>query len=389
MTSGKRYTNFMQPRKKIHFSYVDGEVKSNGYELPEIMKRPLYKDKKNGTIEGRQSGVRSGLVVIENGDGKEVYKLKGCMPSRDGKSVYGESYGGQTISRAEYEAENINDVKEAFSKLGLQYPMMPVGFYIYRDFEFKEEPCASGIYRILGDRRLDEILAYVESYLVSPFLIPISKDEKIRDVIERFGTIVGRAVRTFHNAHYTWDWYSTGEWNKIRSNAHDGNVVIFNKNGKEPEMCAAPIDMDNMLQFRRGEGGIMKSIQRYELSTLINHIANPKISGGNERRYYLRHPFEIRKKNVMKRLEELVGEDHVLQRRFVTMVEYLKKVGYDIGLRKIFIKGLKKGYNNPDIDVKLTMGELYEVRWISKTFAESRYPELFVNNLKKVEKLIC
>ncbi len=365
-----QYVSLLPPRKAAFFMHVDGEVRADGYKLPEIMRRPLYRDDRSGTIEGRGSGVRSGLLDF----GEETYKIKSCRPRKGDRPFYGEVYGGQTLSRAEYEAGNVEEAMEIFSKAGLPYPMRPAGFYVYGDFYFRGEPCAATIYRTTSDRRLDELLACMEEDIASIFMASfLAKEEPFRGVFERLGILSGRALRTLHNANCSWDWMSP------RVNAYDGNMCVFSLGG---QIHAVPIDMDNFVRYAPSEKAIMKRTQKFELGNVISYVLRPAVRSGIKRTFNLTKPIDTRSKKLRERLERTVGNDDTGRKRLAAMLDFFAKCGYPTHLRKIFVNGMKKGYRNPDTECALTTDELLSAKLLGKMAMEELYPTVIATYLK-------
>lgn len=252
--------NLLVPRKKIYFAPEPGEfVPLNGV-VPDQLKQPMVRSS-SGFVQGRESGKRSGLLSVEG----QLFKAKGCAPN--GRLFHNGPYGSQTYSLARYEAERTLEIREAYLREGLEFPLEPVGFWRYDGYVYHGEPNAATVYKTAGDTRIDELRWWIER--VFPRQL-ISEEE--RDLIDNTFTALavlsGRVLGFLHKHQFTWDSDHRGR----TSNAHDGNLVIFP--GRDGNLRMAAVDHDNTLNHSIvSDDEISEAdIRKRELDNLRNSI---------------------------------------------------------------------------------------------------------------------
>lgn len=203
------------PRSSISFKPLEeGRFIALSNNVPEMLKQPMVRSE-GGSLKGYESGWRSGLLNIDN----QLYKIKSCRPvgGRHGE----QPRGSHTYSSAQFEADNTLERRDAFLRSGFDYPLEPIGFWVYDHMIFKGEPNAATIYRAKGDTRLDELLWWVEK---SPYEYASSEYlELLTKIFPRLGYQTGRILKHFHENNFSWDSSPIIK----ASNAHSGNVIIF------------------------------------------------------------------------------------------------------------------------------------------------------------------
>jgi hypothetical protein len=261
------------PRDKAYFQPAEGKFIPLQDGVPDILKTPHIR-RRFGTLEGLESGYRSGLVVI---DGK-MYKLKACRPT--GGDLNGIPWGSQVYSAARRGADQLLRRREMFLREGFEYPANPLGFWQYKDFRYRGQPQTGIIYEIEGDTRFDELIAWVVeaplSYASYKQFLPFKL------VTENLACQAGILLSLMHHHDFSWDHDAPDS-----SNAHAGNIVVFRS--KQNTALAALIDFDNSLDFtdRKTKGSKLKRRNAFmqDEQTLESNIkSNTVISTADKRR---------------------------------------------------------------------------------------------------------
>lgn len=227
-------SELLVPRNKIQFAPTDGRFVEFSAQVPDILRQPHVRASA-GEMFGVESGKRSGLLRVD----EQLYKIKGCRPSS--RACGFEPWGTQTFSLAQYEADKIAERREAFIREGVDYPLEPVGFWVYDDIQFKGEPTAATLYRAKGDTRLDEFLWWVEKQVPYKYLSTEIRGALL-GIIEPIGVTTGQMLRFLHQNGFTWD---SAYKDNAPSNAHTGNVVIFPDS--QGYVSVGLVDFDNSI----------------------------------------------------------------------------------------------------------------------------------------------
>ena len=185
-----------------------------------------------GVIPGIWSGLRS--TIVKNGE--EFYKLKGVSVDAESPQTVqdGDDFifdGGQKEANAEYEQIMSAKFNKILTENGFDTVMEYKGMWKYPGKAFDENPVAS-IYKIAGDTRLDELMDAIDGH----YLYKSQKNEtpsKVRDkLVKKIGRLyndigwqVGQLKKLMTDNYQTW---SSGGF---RTNAHVGNVVLYEKDG--------------------------------------------------------------------------------------------------------------------------------------------------------------
>ncbi len=332
------------PRQKVNYIPAkEGRFVAVSPDAPDLLRQfPLVRSPE-GIFVGIESGWRSGLLAV----GGEVYKLKGCRPT-GGVHDYGPE-GSQTLSLAEYEIDKILERREAFLKEGLDYPLEPIGIWIYDHMLHHGEPNAATIYKAKGDTRLDELLWWAQKDLPLSHL-PVESQEQIAKLFTSIGIATGRALRVLHEHNFTWD---AGISNA--SNAHGGNIIIFPSGEK---VQVALVDFDNSATYHPDsdeDQDPMSATQEHELKILKNSLGGPVVvSRSEEINYdYSYSPEGIIKRTVRRALPGLSAKESKLINHYLLDAIDINSEG---SLRSRVVEGLEQGYSGKD-------GEFPDIQW--------------------------
>lgn len=260
------------PRENIEFAVGEGESTFYVDDIPRVLSRPLIKSRSYGIVKGKESGSRSGLLSYA----RRMYQIKGCDVPNDplytttGKLDYAgdrfikgsEPNGGQFLEKCKHELSVVKELSDTLIKEGFVPPQRPVGYYSYHlDYV---RPIGASIFENKGDTRLDELLIYLESPIRFPNLsmhVP-----ELYDLSYKLGFWAGRLKRIMDNNGYTWD------KSMRRTNAHLGNYVVFNEDGK---IMLGPVDLDSAVRWR--DTRRMKTMQKFEYNNLLMLLLEPTI----------------------------------------------------------------------------------------------------------------
>lgn len=260
------------PRRKIYFTPIEkGRFIPISVDVPDVLKTPMVRSER-GTTGGYESGYRSGLIRVD----EELYKIKGCRP--EGGTHGFEPKGSQTLGLAQFEADNVLKRREVFLREGYDYPLEPIGFWVYDHVRFNGHPNAATIYRAKGDTRMDELLWLIERI---PFeYAPEQYTQSIREVLYRAGVQTGKMLRVFHNGGFSWD----PTIKRSHFNAHSGNVVVFpDKNAVVADLGI--VDFDNSLkQPPSTEGPDFNAIQIVDFAFLLSDLDETDVISTPKRR---------------------------------------------------------------------------------------------------------
>jgi len=260
-------TQLYVPRDNISLKEVKGEVHANG-QLPDILSKPL-RIYKTGNIPALNSGYRSALVY-DNGN---MYRIKACKPMRRPrlKDLPEEPLGGQILSRVESEIENMIVYKEIFEQEGIPYPCLPLGYYKY-GLEYNGEPMAATLFKIEGDTRLDELVAFLESEVMNENgAVP-----ELFDLLDKLAYKAGRIKRMTDDRGYVLG----------LANSHSGNFVVFEMDG---EIHLGNVDLDSAYkpEFIDLSAEDTKHLQGREQDRIIDSFYSPEIMSGQRFRVRL------------------------------------------------------------------------------------------------------
>ena len=317
------------PRKSIKFKPLqEGQFIPLTPDLPKILHTPHIRSNQ-GSIHGFESGYRSRLVKV----GDELYKIKGCRPEK-GKRGNGPK-GTQIFGLAQFEAENTLERREYFQSIGVDYPIEPVGFWVYDHFSFQGKQTAATIYRIKGDTRLDELVWYLDKMPIEAE----SKNMKISlfKLLYQTGKNVGEALKIFHEGNFAWDWDVT----RTSFNAHHGNIVVYPNN----EVANFGIvDFDNSVRAtEQHEQSELIKVQAVDLQYLSESAESaPVVSTPKSRYSVLQNSGDIVDK-ILKKAYPHIPEDLLGMIGGQLLVEL--DIREDQPIRKALRFGIDDGYS--------------------------------------------
>lgn len=189
----------------------------------------------NDTIPGIWSGWRSVLV----NDSGTLYKLKGVSLDPKNPKVINfnrrefEVFGGQPTQSAEFEKQMSDRFNTVLRNEGIDLLMTCEGYWHYPT-KVKGESFSASIIKVEGDTRLDEFMFLIENLFNKK--LPDGRysrnSEKERAVINithlysDMGFIVGQLKSLMDRSGQTWS------CDNERSNAHVGNMILYNGTGK-------------------------------------------------------------------------------------------------------------------------------------------------------------
>lgn len=339
------------PRQQVNYiPSKEGRFVAISPDAPDlIIQLPLVRSPE-GIFVGIESGWRSGLLAVD----REMYKLKGCRPT-GGVHDYGPE-GSQTLSLAEYEVDKILERRAAFLKEGVDYPLEPIGIWIYDHILHHGEPNAATIYKAKGDTRLDELLWWAQKDLPLSYL-PVKSQEQISNLFTKIGIATGHALRVLHEHNFTWD---TGI--SSASNAHDGNVIVFRSGEKA---MVALVDFDNSTTYHPDsdeDQDPMSTTQEHELKILKESLGEPTVVSRPEviNYDYYYDPKGIIKRTVRRALPGL----SVKESRFINhyLLDAIDKNSTG-SLRSRVIEGFEQGYSGKNgVSQNIQWNELKNLR---------------------------
>lgn len=338
--------NLIIPRKAAYFEPHEGSVVKLTDDFPKYLEQPLVRVSKDG-VEGLESGYRSGIITVDGDD----YKIKGCRPNRKITNT-GEPYGSQFLNTAQYEAERTQEVREIFLKEGYQYPLEPVGFWVYDDILVDGEPTAATIYKIKGDTRLDEFIWWLEKDLVVSHIPKEHRDAAVQ-TFEIFGAMVGRLIRIFHNHSYSWNCPDSRS-----SNTNPGNIVVFSEDGK---INFGLVDLDNSWMYNpHNESKLMEETQKSDLYDFKYRMHYRDIISGCGSRS-LKHISMMMLKYFAKKVADLKFEWYREDIDFNSF-ESEDKITFNT-IRDNFIAALNAGYKEPGMYIpEVSLQEVREFK---------------------------
>lgn len=359
----------LAPRKKIAFTPIyDSEFIPIASDLPEVLHQPMVRSQGKG-LEGYESGYRSGLLRV----GSELYKIKGCRPS--GKIHGKQPDGSQTLSLAQYEAGETQKIRESFIKRGFEYPLEPMGIWVYNFFKHNGEPNAATIYRISGDTRIDEFLFSLESI---PFdYLEGYPREHIFSLIIRAGIMTGRMLKIMHESGFSWDANPDDD----SSNANAGNVLIYR--GKKNLAISTPVDFDNTNSFQKSIDPIeyietVKAIQSRDFKFFINSVAKGYVYSSSTFKPVRNQAASIGL--IYRMVKQLAPEMDKVD--IETVGAYILKIlgpGVEDDLRSRFSSGFIDGYNHTD---ELRIAEIPWKELVGIKYTGARLRKEFIEKVK-------
>lgn len=279
------------------------------------------------------SGYRS--VLVKDTKKNNLFRLKGVSlnPANPQITEFEDGtfwiQGGQKKQNLEYERQMSNKFNNVLLDNGIQPIMRYRGMWKYPILA-KRNRLAASIYQVEGDTRLDELM-FVLDYLTVEKLIgnEIKKDGKIMKKVSltsegkiflntlsefyhNIGFTTGRLKRLMDKSGQTWSCYSE------RSNAHTGNIVVYNGTNK---LKVGFVDFDASCDSRDYTKSEIRDLQKIEYNTIqrsVHGLSSIRTIGGR----------------------------------------FLKKGAITTQLRDYFLRGFAKGYehNGKEVSNEIDIG---------------------------------
>ena len=264
---------------KNHLSF---DPNSNG------AKNPLL------TIPGLWSGYRS--TILQDPRTKKWFRIKGvAFNPYNPEAVTLENgdtriSGGQHKHNTEYEKEMSDRFNKTLEDVGIEPVMQVRGIWKYPVVDKRINPAAS-IVEIKGDTRLDELMVVTENLMSNKMYIGgkvadsdgnLTKrsvgaltnngkkfESALKNLYYDIGFVTGRLKNLMDKGGQTW---STGS---DQSNAHVGNIVIYNGTDK---LKVGFVDFD--MSSNKGDFSLsqLKALQQREYETIIGSAIAGAIS---------------------------------------------------------------------------------------------------------------
>lgn len=339
------------PRRTIHFTPLEEGRFVEISPTPELLKQPMVREMK-GSVRGIESGWRSGLIKVND----ELYKLKGCRPTGKTRKT-GDPKGSQTLSLAQYEADRTLERREVFLQEGFEYPIEPIGFWVYDHILHEGEPNTATIYKVKGDTRLDELLWWIEQL---PFrYAPKESEERISQILGKSGLITGYMLKILHRNNFSWDADSKGAYN-----ANSGNVLIFPDAKGKAQFGIVDFDNSNNYYPIDPEEDIaaMEITQQRDLKNLKDWIEN---KGVVSRARYIKTRPHLAPDLLIERILKRAASD--ISKEDIKIVgDYLLKAlnprHTDPSLRELFVNSFEQGYSEESLpDSEISWNDLLTI----------------------------
>ncbi|MFA5933104.1 MAG: hypothetical protein WCV81_02445 [Microgenomates group bacterium] len=273
-------SELLVPRKPITFTPLEeGRFIALSNDVPDVLKQPMIRSE-GGLLKGYESGWRSGLIKSEN----QLYKIKSCRPV--GGKRGNQPRGSHVLSSAQFEADDMLERREVFLKNGFDYPLEPIGIWVYDHVKFNGESNAATLYRAKGDTRLDELIWWVER---SPYEYASSEyASQLSYAFDELGYQTGKRLKSFHENNFSWDSSPVTK----ASNAHLGNIVIFPTDSGAAEV--GMVDFDISIGYLDGDPKelqeTVKIIQKNDLTRFCYWMNTSEVVSRARRIKYF-HPF--------------------------------------------------------------------------------------------------
>ncbi len=233
-------------------------------------------------LSGVWSGYRS--VLVSNGNGG-LFRLKGVSMDLENPHIQKfdngefEIFGAQPRTSAEFEKQMSDRFNRVLEKEGIVPIMKCKGYWNYPERKhypklIRGEKLSASVIEVQGDTRLDEFINLLENLFYSKAGQRLNqKGAKVMDKVVQLyydmGYIVGRLKKLMDRNNQTWS--SDSE----RSNAHVGNVVLYN--GDE-NVKLGFVDFDASCDTEDFSLSGIRDLQRKEFETIMNSVFCPPIS---------------------------------------------------------------------------------------------------------------
>jgi hypothetical protein len=237
-------------------------------------------------LPGIWSGYRSTLIkTLDN----KLFRLKGVSLNPNNPQIQDlgdndyQVFGGQPKFSARFEKQMSDKFNKALAKEGIIPVMKCKGYWNYPN-EIKGNKYSASVVQVEGDTRLDEMMLILEQYFVSKLNQKPNKNKgiyvkmnnkgeevskKISYLYKDIGFITGRLKKLMDKHYQTWS--ADGD----RSNAHIGNIVLYN--GSE-DVKVGFVDFDASCDTRDFSRSKIKKMQKQEFETICRSAQSSPIS---------------------------------------------------------------------------------------------------------------
>jgi len=227
------------------------------------------------SVLGVWSGYRS--VLVSNGNGG-LYRLKGISfdPENPHITKYDdgtyEVFGGQPLQSARFEKKMSDKFNKILKNEGI-VPIMTCRGYWHYPTKVNRRKLAASVVEVQGDTRLDEFMFLIENYLSYRLnlkqggqAVNVNYQGKklfcaLGNLYSEMGFFTGRLKKLMDKNNQTWSADSD------RSNAHIGNIVLYN--GKD-KVKLGFVDFDASCDVNDFSKSKIKAMQKREYDTIIN-----------------------------------------------------------------------------------------------------------------------
>lgn len=345
------------PRRKVMHGEVPGgvvDVRDLSISfLPSsaLPVNPLMKNR-TGKIEGVLSGVRSSIIWDYNG-----YDLRGkgdglfLDPVNPRRPHHDQPSGGQTLSYANEELIANASINKILKEEGVGNVATPLCRFDFEGFEFQGEPCSSSVFVVEGDTRFDELLFSVceeirKNQAVGKGLLNTAAYE-LKEGFRRIGVYTGSLMGKLYSRGFVWGTSFDSLGLPISSNAHMGNLVLFQDEAGLMRVGLVDFDAAQVLSdFNPRE---RKKVVDFELESIMKAfglVSQPweEIAQGVAEPGFYREIADPFTEGFMRGMDSpsfapiVFDKDSILARAFI--------VAETIARKKPYIEKINVGYKN-------------------------------------------
>lgn len=229
-------------------------------------------------LSGAWSGYRSALVGDGNGG---LYRLKGVSFNPENPEVRDyddgtwEVFGAQPLFCARFEKNMSDKFNETLANEGIT-PIMTCKGYWHYPTKVRNRKLSASVVKVEGDTRLDEFMFLIENYFCSRLDwgckvnyagLDFLKD--LKRLYQDIGLKVGQLKRLMDKNYQTWS------ADNERSNAHVGNIVLYNGTDK---VKIGFVDFDASCDTEDFSKSKIKEMQKREYESIIKSAQAGPIS---------------------------------------------------------------------------------------------------------------
>lgn len=228
------------------------------------------------------SGYRS--VLVSNGNGG-LYRLKGVSFNPEKPEIINhedgdwEVFGGQPLFCARYEKQMSDKFNQVLVNEGIAPVMTCKGFWHY-DKKARGRKLSASVIEVQGDTRLDEMMFIIESYLAyrtdtfEKGKTKVNREgynlfDRVSNLYYKLGVSAGLLKKLMDKNNQTWS------ADNDRSNAHMGNIVLYNDKGT---IKTGFVDFDASCDTNDFSKSKIKAMQKKEYGTIIKSVNAGPIS---------------------------------------------------------------------------------------------------------------